>query len=145
MVSRNEIEGMLEYIPEGCEKKFRELASDLRIYITRMKEVHNVFDDDLPRYAYHIRIERISTGAYISFTFYDSHYNWRLNKRPTRYDIRACCGFGYTIPDDYLEFCQEFGYDPDDPKIKKLFNKAAWQKRKLEKIFTPEEAACLPS
>ena len=64
--------------------------------------------DVLWRYKYQVTLSR--KGEQYRFTFYDSHENWRLSKRPSRYSVLASLEM-YPVPDNVEDFAYEFGYN----------------------------------
>lgn len=84
---------------------------------------------------YDVQIKN-NKGEYI-FPFWDSVYNKEKGKKPTRYDILACLGLYY--PENFEDFCIEFGYDIDSRKAEKIHQECLKEKRGLENIFTAEE------
>lgn len=113
-----------------------------KITISRTGEVKGFpFDenDDLWHYRYQVTLTRASKQY--RFTFYDSHNNWRNNKRPGRYDVLATVE-KYEPPYGIEQFALEYGYDMDTPaqrKRAKQVYEACWnQYNRLRDLFGDE-------
>lgn len=104
--------------------------------ISRVGEVEGFpFDehDTLWHYKYQITLTR--NKKQYRFTFYDSFYNWKENRRPTRYDVLACIE-KYEVPSTTEDFADEMGMHIDDQHQYKRAEKirAACQKQ-YEKLL----------
>ena len=60
------------------------------------------------------------------------------------YSILASVASDYYIPNDYIDFISEFGYE-DNSDTKKRYRKCAEHSAKLHKIFTEEDIESLPT
>ena len=61
------------------------------------------------------------------------------------YSVLCCIKSDGFIPDNFTDFCYEFGYNEDSIKDSKLFLECLEQKKKIKKIFTEKELEFLPS
>ena len=113
--------------------------AETKMTISRTGEVEGFpFDehDRLWHYRYQITLTR--HGKQYRFTFFDSFYNWRQNKRPTRYDVLASVE-KYEVPDNLIDFAADFGYNVDDPqdykRVKKIHQACMKQYDRLFDLF----------
>lgn len=74
------------------------------------------------------------------FFFYGSFYDWKNNKRPSRYDVLAC--IEKYDPCDFEDFCSEYGYAYEDEKqykrVRKIYNACKEQYERLLDLFGEE-------
>lgn len=110
-----------------------------KMTISRTGEVKGFpFDpnDDLWHYRYQITLSR--KGQQYRFTFYDSFNNWRLNKRPSRYDVLAAVE-KYEPDYDFERWARDFGFDVDEPadrkRAKKTYETCQKQYERLLALF----------
>ena len=113
--------------------------SDTKMTISRTGEVHGFpFDDHDTLWHYKYQITMTRNGKQYRFTFYDSHNNWLNNKRPSRYDVLACCE-KYEVPYSVYDFANEFGYEiegeGDYKRIKKIHDACTKQYQRLLDLF----------
>lgn len=130
---------MTEY--ENQANEFLKKA-ETKMTISRTGEIHGFpFDenDALWHYKYHITLTR--HHKQYRFMFYDSHYNWSNNKRPSRYDVLASVE-KYDVPYGVIEFGREFGYeindDDDYKRVKKIRDACEEQYDRLYDLFGKE-------
>ena len=86
--------------------------AETKMSISRTGEVQGFPGDTgygcrLWRYKYQVTMTRHKKQY--RFTFYDSHENWRTNKRPSRYSVLACVE-KYPAEETTEDFAREFGY-----------------------------------
>ena len=102
------------------------------------------FDEsEEPRQVYRVFIRY--NGKNTSFLFGDSLANGydgiMAQDKPQEYkntilDVLVSEAF---IPEDFEEFCSEFGYDEDSRKAYKIFKKCVRQSEKIHKLFSDTE------
>ena len=138
-----EINKCLEYVED--KDKFKEVIKDIKVFISK-PQLKSHFEDDkekgIYRNIYRVTIQRESNK--ISFMYGDSINNTEANKTPDLYSVLACVGSDYYCPDDFEDFCGDYGYDEDSRKAEKLHKRCLKQSDKLKEIFTEEEAQNLP-
>jgi len=138
-----EIKLCLEYSEKPEELK--QLLKEIKVYIGEPRFM-SYFEDDkeknINRNVYTVTIKR--NGLRISFKFGDSIINTQEGKQPELYDILACLQSDYFIPDNFKDFCSEFGYNEDSIKTKKLYKKCISQSQKLKAIFKDNEIEVMP-
>jgi len=61
------------------------------------------------------------------------------------YSILASISAEYHIPETFKEFCDEFGYDTDSIKAKRLFEGCQDHAKRLRSIFSSKEIESFPS
>jgi hypothetical protein len=72
------------------------------------------------------------------FSFWNSKNDQQTGKAPTAYDVLACISSEVYCPDDFEEFCSEYGYDTDSRKAEQTFKAVVKQAESLRRIFTSE-------
>ena len=58
---------------------------------------------------------------------------------PTAYDILACLATDIYCPDNFKDFCADYGYDEDSRNAEKMFKICDKFGRRLRAFFTKEE------
>lgn len=92
-------------------------------------------DDTQKRDIYNITIKK--NGKSISFEFGNSIYD--EGKKPSDYNILSCIKMEYFCPDNFNDFCEEYGYNNDSINALKIFYKSTVLSNKLKTIFTEDE------
>lgn len=87
---------------------------------------------------YRVTISR-KGGGRISFDFWNSQKDSQDGKEPTDYDVLACISGDVHCPEDFAEFCSEYGYEEDSRKAEATFRRCAAFGRRLRAFFTAEE------
>ena len=120
----------------------------MKVYISK-PEYRKYFPDDKEyRNVYRVTITR--GGRKISFNFGDSIRNTQQGKKPRLYDILTTVGLEYFSPDNFEDFCSEFGYKQYDDhgrenkKSWSIFNRSNKMTQKLRRILSEEEAMSMP-
>jgi len=106
-------------------------------YITH--EINESWNDNQYRPKYRIRITRKQTRRSLTFNFWDSIAHDHEGKRPTAYDVLACLSSDQYCPDNFEEFCGEYGYDTDSIKASKLFKVCSRFAKRIKAFFTITE------
>lgn len=75
-------------------------------------------------------------GGVYQFDFWGSNHAYKTREEPTAYDVLACLEW-YT-PEDFKEFCAEYGYNEDSRKALATFKRCQAQTAALRHVF-PEE------
>lgn len=134
----------LEYVEDEHKSTFKAILKTLKVFLSAPTVVKTPFKDhaewEVNRYL--VTMER--NGESISFHFFDSRNNFEQRLRPNLYDVLACCGADYFCPDNFKDFCDEYGYNEDSRKDHATFIKCQEQAAKLHNIFTDEDAMVLP-
>ena len=73
------------------------------------------------------------------FDFWDSVAAKEKGKTPSAYDVLACISGDVHCPDDFADFCGEYGYEEDSRAAFATFKRCAALARKLRAFFTAEE------
>ena len=135
-----------------CEERAKRFLKkyDVRMKIILVGEVDGFPNDPHDKLKHHdyIVILTRSDKSY-DFHFYGSNNDYRMDKRPTAYDILACLE-KYEISTDPWEFAREFGYDieckADYERVQKIAEECNEQYQKLCWLFDgkiPEELLCI--
>lgn len=75
-----------------------------------------------------------------TFTFGTSLNDTALNKQPSAYGILSSLACDIYVPDEFADFCLEFGYEMENIKqAKKTFNACMKQKQAMENMYTEDE------
>lgn len=88
---------------------------------------------------YQVFLCRPMTGKRLFFPFWNSLNDSQNGKAPTPYDVLACIGGDLTCPDDYAEFCGEYGYDTDSRTAHATWLRCSRFSKKLNDFFDTEE------
>ena len=115
--------------------------AETKMTISRTGEVKGFpFDEHDRMWHYKYQVTLTRHHKQYRFTFYDSFYNWNMNKRPTRYDVLA--SVEKYCPDTLEDFADEYGCPIDDPKdykrTKKTFEACRKQYERLLDLFGEE-------
>lgn len=99
------------------------------------------YKKDGPRKNNHFIVTLRKDGCRISFDYFDSENNFRAGvKELDAYSVLASCSGDYNCPDNFEDFCSEYGYDNDSRKAEKTFAACLKQSAKLKKIFSGKVA-----
>lgn len=91
----------------------------------------------------HYRVTLSQPGARMTFDFWGSLNDAKAGKDPSAYDILACISGDVFCPQDFSDFCSEYGYDADSIKAKQTFTRASRFAARLNQFFTPEQIEAL--
>ena len=99
------------------------------------------WDDDkhVHGYKYRITISRKGESGRLAFDFWNSFSDSQNGKDPTAYDALSCIRSDAYTPEDFSEFCSEYGYDEDSRKAHKIFKLADKFGRRIRAFFSDEE------
>ena len=99
-----------------------------------LKTQDKYFDDDKEsRNIYRVYVTY--NGKTISFKFGDSIHNTNMGIELDDESVLNTICSDYYCPDDFSEFCSEYGYDQDSRKAEKTFKNCQIQSAKLHKLF----------
>lgn len=132
----------MNYISEYEQKALDFLkATNTKLTIKYVNTTFNpMWNDTAVRNCYKVVLKR--NGVQMTYTFWDSIHNTRLDEEPSPYDVLACLQT-YEPEDTFEAFCLEYGYDSDSIRALKIY-KAVWREyAKLRKLFSVEELALL--
>jgi hypothetical protein len=91
---------------------------------------------------YRVTISR-KTGGRVSFDFWNSQKDMQEGKSPTACDALACISSDATCPDNFEDFCAEYGYETDSRKAETLFRRVSKFAARLQAFFTSDELEAL--
>jgi hypothetical protein len=130
-----------------CEDLIK-ILRDVTLTIKLIKKGKYFESDEEERNIYLIEIKRINEEFNdidcISFEFGDSLNNTEFNLKPSLYDILCCIKTDFNCPDDFNNFCSEYGYNDDSIRDKGIFEKCKKQSEKLHLIFEEDEIQLFP-
>lgn len=75
----------------------------------------------------------------VSFDFWNSQADMKAGKNPTPYDVLSCISGDVNCPDDFAEFCAEYGYNVDSITDRKTWKRCLALAEKLQAFFSEEE------
>ena len=144
----------MKTLPKKLQKAYEGYSEDINALNEVLKDITITAacdgaerKSDLGRnYKYTIKITRNDNT--ISFQYHGSINDYQNNDvfpKDFLYNILCCIGLDYHVPDSFNDFCDEFGYNNDSIKDKKLFSQCIKQADKLRKIFTEKEIESFPS
>jgi len=97
--------------------------------------------DDSRRFSNHFLVSFKKGKEKISFDFFDSMNNFQKGVTELRaYDALTCCSAEFNCPNNFEEFCDEFGYDQDSRSAEKTFRACLKLSNKLKKFFVGKMA-----
>lgn len=102
-------------------------------------EINPLWDDNAYRRKYHVTLS--NANGKMCFYFWDSIYNKEHGIAPREYDILACLE-KYDVG-TLEDFCDEFGYDPSERKVRKIYKACVKEYENLCRIFTEEQMEML--
>lgn len=79
----------------------------------------------------------------LTFDFWGSINDRNHGNTPSAYDVLACISSDFYCPDNFEDFCAEYGCDEDSRRAFALFERCADFAAKLRAFFTEDEAAAL--
>jgi len=138
-LNETELKTILEYAEAETHEQLKELLKEISIKI-KFIETGLYFDEE--RNIYEITIRRSNKA--IKFKYGDSIKNTQERNQPRIYDILTCIKMDFYCPDNFKDFCGEYGYYEDSIKSKKDFNRCLRQSEKLHLIFNDDEVRILP-
>lgn len=114
------------------------------------------------RFQYLVTITR--EGVQVSFDYFGSvnDYKYETGARritghlygkrkettppsPILYNVLSCVRSDFYCPENFPDFCVEYGYDEDSIKAQNIFNDCVKHARKLKSVIKPEEIEAFPS
>ncbi|HSA77207.1 MAG TPA: hypothetical protein VLE02_06665 [Nitrosarchaeum sp.] len=99
-----------------------------------LKKQDKYFDDDTEsRNIYHVYVTY--NKKTISFKFGDSIHNTQMGIELDNESVLSTIVSDYYCPDNFSEFCSEYGYDEDSRKAEKTFRLCKLQSSKLHELF----------
>ena len=78
-------------------------------------------------------------GKHVTFDFWGSIHDKEDGIDLDAYSVLSCISFDLFCPDEFEDFCGEFGYDTDSRKALKTFHKCASFAAQLQAFFTEEQ------
>lgn len=107
--------------------------------------VANVFGDKGMRYKYNVTVK--TANGQTSFTFYDSIHNYNIGISELDQDslknALSCFlsdGMSYDYSYNFIEFCQELGYDSDSRRAMNVYNACKRHHLAAVRVFGSEYA-----
>ena len=111
--------------------------------VATYKNTGAYFEDDKERGEsrdiYQIEIRRKDNGQNITFGFGQSIVETETGETPTAYDVLASLSSDITCPDNFAEFCGEYGYNEDSRKAEGIFEKVSDFAERLNNFFSEGE------
>lgn len=97
------------------------------------------WDKATPNPRHHYRCALTGPGGTYTFDFWGSIADCANGKEiVSEYDVLAC--LEWNTPEDFEDFCNEFGYDTDSRNAEKTWKACLSQIRALKRIFPSETA-----
>ena len=87
---------------------------------------------------YRVTISSKNRGR-ITFDFWGSLNDASKGIDPSVYDVLACISSDVYIPDEFGDFCAEFGYDEDSIKAQQTFRRSDRFAKRLREFLTSAE------
>lgn len=87
---------------------------------------------------YRVTIKR-HDGPSITFDFWGSINDRKSGREISPYDVLACISSDLYCPDDFRDFCSEYGYDEDSRTALATFDRASAFAKKLRDFFSDRE------
>lgn len=101
-------------------------------------------DDTSAPHGWQYRVTITGEGRKLAFDFWASIADREAGNRAVRaYDALACISSDVYCPEDFAEFCREYGYDEDSRSALATFKRCAKFAKQLRDFFTPEELEAL--
>ncbi len=107
--------------------------------------VANVFGDKGLRYKYNVTVK--TANGQTRFTFYDSIHNYNAGISELDHDrlknALSCFlsdGMSYDCSYNFIDFCQELGYDSDSRRAMTVYNACKRHHLAAVRVFGPEYA-----
>lgn len=82
---------------------------------------------------------RPRSGERIVFDFWGSAHDAEAGENPDEYDVLACLSGDVYCPEDFKEFCGEYGYEEDSIKALQTFKRADRFGKRLRTFFSEKE------
>ena len=87
---------------------------------------------------YRITISR-KGGGRLSFDFWNSQKDMYDGKHPTAYNVLACISSDAYCPDNFEDFCGEYGYEQDSRRAFATFKRCATFAERIQAFLSEEE------
>lgn len=88
---------------------------------------------------YRITISRKGEPGRLAFDFWDSFDAMQKGEEPSAYDALTCVSSDAYTPEDFADFCSEYGYDEDSRKALNIFKRADRFARRIRAFFSEAE------
>ena len=89
---------------------------------------------------YRVTISRKDAKSRLVFDFWGSVNDARAGLKEMRpYSVLACISGDAFCPDDFADFCGEYGYDADSIKALQLFRRCSAFAKRIRAFFTESE------
>lgn len=112
--------------------KFRATLSD-----SKVAPWHDKYDHE--RHHFRICLSK-KGGGRIVFDFFESKaHSDSGSLATTPYSVLACISGDAYCPEDFKEFCDEYGYESDSIKALQMFRRCSAFGRRLRNFFTAKE------
>jgi hypothetical protein len=125
----------------------RRLFEEIEVKIKRIGErVGFPFDKKgtAPHFVYSITIHRADDRKTPPFKFYGSAHDFENDTDITPYDVLTSVSCDFFAPNNFNDFCAEFGYDEDSRSALRIFRAVQVQKARLRMVFNEHEVRLLP-
>lgn len=114
---------------------------NVQIHVVKSGTVQGFPNCKHDRHMTHIRNRvKITTAlGSFGFYFYGSYADWQYGRKATPYQILADIACYIYTPDNFNDFCAEYGYDDDSMSAFRVFKGSRKMSDNLHKYFTEEQ------
>lgn len=113
--------------------------NNISISVTKIPDIRPPWSDGKNYgHTYQVKLSNLRNSSF--FKFFDSICNKEKGLKPEIKTIIENCLSEYHCPDDFKEFCGEFGYDPKEKKSLKTWRRCLVFRDKVRSIITEEQA-----
>lgn len=145
LLTKEQLDKCLEYTED--KQPFLDIMGSIEyIKITYLKQEIPPFSDNFPYYVNKYRVSiKNKNGNKFNSVFYSS-YNDTINHiLPSLYDILTVIASEGTMETNTLQdFCNELGYDINEPKITRTYKALLKYQKNLEKVFDIDDLYLFP-
>ena len=136
----NKIEDLISNGEYNRASKIFLTETETQIEYKTPKPVFSPWDKNILVFKFEVILRR--GGKWYKFPFYGSIYNYRKNKTTLEaYDILACLDACFY--EDFVDFCNCYGYDIEDEKTKTTYRAVKKQDKQLRRLYNESELEAL--
>lgn len=118
-----------------AKERLAKCGGTLKLKLSDTKTAPFADDGD---YRPHYRCTLSGPGGTYTFNFWNSIHAGATGEEATVYDVLSC--LDWNCPENFEDFCSEFGYDTDSMKAHRIWKGCLAQTRALNRIFPAETA-----
>lgn len=119
------------------------LLKNIKVSFKKVDELPRYSDENnksgLIGYYNQYKVKVTFEGRSATFDYGSSVHNYNEGIEPKKEDLLYCLVSDYNSPNNFENFCDEFGYDQDSRKAEKIFKAIQKEATKLDKIFPNRE------